>query len=132
MGLRALYNGVIRFTDVKVPRENILGGEGRGLKVALTTLNTGRLTIPAGCVGLMKRCLGYARDWSTERSSGAQPIGKHAAIADKIARIAANAFATGGDDAADRRARRSRQGRHPARSGDVQAVGLRGGVAGRG
>jgi alkylation response protein AidB-like acyl-CoA dehydrogenase len=94
MGLRALYNGVIRFADVKVPREAILGGEGRGLKVALTTLNGGRLTIPAACVGLMKRCLSYACDWSAERVQWGAPIGKHAAIADKIARIAAIAFAT--------------------------------------
>lgn len=93
MGLRALYNGVIRFTNVVVPRAAVIGGEGRGLKVALTTLNTGRLTIPAACTGFMKRCLDYARTWSAERVQWGAPVGKHAAIADKLARIAAHAFA---------------------------------------
>jgi alkylation response protein AidB-like acyl-CoA dehydrogenase len=93
MGLRALYNGVIRFKDVQVPRENILLAEGKGLKVALSTLNTGRLTLPAACTGLAKRCLQITRDWAAAREQWGAPIGRHAAIADKVARMAANTFA---------------------------------------
>ncbi|MCW1921649.1 acyl-CoA dehydrogenase family protein [Luteolibacter arcticus] len=94
MGLKALYNGVIRFTGVKVPRENVVLGEGKGLKVALTTLNTGRLTLPAACVGLLDRCLDIAVTWSREREQWGQAIGKHEAIAGKLADLAADAFAT--------------------------------------
>jgi alkylation response protein AidB-like acyl-CoA dehydrogenase len=93
MGLKALYNGVVRFTNVRVPRENILLSEGKGLRVALTTLNTGRLTLPAACVGLSKKCLDVALEWSGNRVQWGAAIGKHAAIADKLARMAANAFA---------------------------------------
>src|SRR4051812_22986259 len=93
MGLKALYNAVVRFHDVKVPRENIILAEGKGLRVALTTLNTGRLTLPAGCTGLAKRCLEITRKWANERVQWGAPIGKHAAIADKIARMAADVFA---------------------------------------
>jgi alkylation response protein AidB-like acyl-CoA dehydrogenase len=93
MGLHALYNGVIRFTNVRVPRANIVGGEGRGLKVALSTLNAGRLSIPASSIGMAKRALQIAREWGQERIQWGVPIGQHAAVAEKIRRIAAHAFA---------------------------------------
>lgn len=94
MGLKALYNGVVRFTDVKIPVENIVSAPGKGLKVALTTLNTGRLTLPAACVGLLDRSLEMALAWSKRRVQWGQEIGKHAAIAAKLADLAADKFAT--------------------------------------
>lgn len=93
MGLKSLYNAVITLSDVKIPRENIILGEGKGLKVALTTLNTGRLTIPAACTGFMKRCLQICRRFASDRVQWGSPIGHHAAIADKIAKMAAMTFA---------------------------------------
>ncbi len=93
MGLRALENGVIRFTNVRVPKENLILGEGKGLKLALVTLNTGRLSIPAGVTGMAKRCVQIHRAWCGTRSQWGQKIGRHEAIGQKIADTAASAFA---------------------------------------
>lgn len=93
MGIRAIQNGVIRFNNLKVPRENILLGEGKGLKLALMTLNTGRLTLPAASIGSAKQCVAMSRRWAAARVQWGNPIAEHDAIAQKIADMAATTFA---------------------------------------
>jgi alkylation response protein AidB-like acyl-CoA dehydrogenase len=93
MGLRGIENGVTRFHQVRVPAANRLGREGQGLKIALTTLNTGRLSIPGLCVGSGRWSLKIAREWSNARTQWGRPVGQHEAVGKKIAFIAASAFA---------------------------------------
>src|SRR3954471_19836840 len=92
MGLRGIENSETLLEDVLVPAENLIGREGDGLKIALTTLNTGRLALPAICVGVGKWATKVAREWGNERVQWGRPVGKHDAVAQKIAFIAASAF----------------------------------------
>ena len=92
MGLRGIENGLTRLSNVRVPAANRIGNEGEGLKVALSTLNVGRLSLPAVCAGSAKWCLKIAREWSRERVQWGRPVGEHEAVSGKIAFIAATAY----------------------------------------
>src|SRR3954453_20625092 len=92
MGLRGIENSVTMLKDVFVPNENVIGKEGQGLKIALSTLNTGRLALPAICVGVGKWATKISREWAAERVQWGRAVGKHDAVAQKIAFIAGSAF----------------------------------------
>ena len=82
-----------RFHQVRVPAANRIGAEGQGLKIALTTLNTGRLSLPASCAAAGKLALKIAREWSGQRVQWGRPVGEHQAVARKIGFIAATSYA---------------------------------------
>ncbi|MBB5869742.1 alkylation response protein AidB-like acyl-CoA dehydrogenase [Allocatelliglobosispora scoriae] len=92
LGLRGLENSVTRLHDVFVPDEDVIGGEGRGLRIALATLNTGRLSLPAMCVSAGKWCLNVGRRWAAERVQWGAPVAEHEAVASKLAFIAATTY----------------------------------------
>jgi hypothetical protein len=92
MGLRGIENGVTRLHQVRVPAANRIGDEGQGLKIALSTLNTGRLSLPAICAGASKWCVRAAREWAAERVQWGRPVGEHEAVAGKLAFMAATAY----------------------------------------
>jgi Acyl-CoA dehydrogenases len=93
MGLRGIENGLTRFEGVRVPAANLIGKEGQGLKIALTTLNTGRLSLPAVCAGTAKWATQIAREWCGTRVQWGHRIGEHEAVAGKVAFIACTAYA---------------------------------------
>jgi alkylation response protein AidB-like acyl-CoA dehydrogenase len=92
MGLRGIENSVTRFDNVVIPAANVIGKEGIGLKIALTTLNTGRLSLPAICASVTKYSLKIVREWGTQRIQWGIPVGQHDAVAQKIALIAGTSF----------------------------------------
>ena len=93
MGLRGLENSLTVFENVVVPADAVIGKEGMGLKIALTTLNTGRLAVPTMCAGASRYALKIAREFAVTRRQWGQPVGKHDAVAQRLAVIAGTTFA---------------------------------------
>ncbi len=93
MGIRGTATGRFALRDVKVPKENILGPPGKGLKVALTVLDFGRTTFGACCTGAAKTCLRLAIQHANTRKQFDKTLGNFHLVQKKIARIAADAYA---------------------------------------
>ncbi len=93
MGIRGTATGRFALRDVRVPKENILGPLGKGLKVALTVLDFGRTTFGACCTGAAKTCLELAIKHANTRKQFNKTLGNFHLVKKKIARIAADAYA---------------------------------------
>ncbi|HZR06198.1 MAG TPA: acyl-CoA dehydrogenase family protein [Candidatus Udaeobacter sp.] len=93
MGIRGTATARFALRDVKVPKENILGPLGKGLKVALTVLDFGRTTFGACCTGAAKTCLRLAIEHANTRKQFSKTLGNFHLVQKKIARIAADAYA---------------------------------------
>ncbi len=93
MCIRGTWQARIRFTDVRVPRANLLHKEGRGLNVALTCLNYGRCTLSAGMLGGAKRAMDQSVKWSQTRYQFSRPLADFELVKQKIARMSAYCYA---------------------------------------
>ena len=94
MGFRGLENAYLRLTDVRIPAENIIGQIGEGLKIALTTLNTGRISVAAMCLGMAKQVYEPTLSWAAARQQLGDQIGRHELNTHKLAHIATHLFAS--------------------------------------
>lgn len=93
LGVRGIYNGEVHLRDVFVPVEDRLGEEGTGLRRALESLTVGRLTLPAACLGVLKKCLWFARLRAAKRVQYDRPIGEHTDIGAKLVAMASRVLA---------------------------------------
>lgn len=93
LGIRGTATGRLAFHDMFVPKENILGAVGQGLKIALNVLNFGRTTFGASCTGVAKVCVRAAVAHAKKRIQFQQPLAEFELVKKKIAYMAAHAFA---------------------------------------
>jgi acyl-CoA dehydrogenase family protein 9 len=93
MGIRASETRAVYFDNVVVPESNIIGEPGKGFKIAMNVLNTGRLSLGSGSVGAMKTALKLATNQAMNRKQFGDTINNYGLIQEKLARMAANIYA---------------------------------------
>src|SRR5438128_12185845 len=94
MGMPTSNTGMFELTDYAVPAANLLGGEGNGFRVAMGTLVSGRLSVAAGCLGVIEDCLAEAVAYAKQRVQHGKPIAKHQLVQEHIAAIEMDRFAS--------------------------------------
>jgi alkylation response protein AidB-like acyl-CoA dehydrogenase len=87
LGLPTCNTAMFQLTDYAVPTENLLGEEGDGFRIAMTTLVSGRLSVAAGCLGVIEDCLHEAVEYAKAREQHGKPIAKHQLVQEHIAEI---------------------------------------------
>lgn len=89
LGIRSGNTGELFFDQVKVPKENLVGEEGEGFKIAMASLDNGRFTVAAGAVGQIMACLEASVNYCHERETFGKSIGKHQLVQQMIAKMEA-------------------------------------------
>ena len=93
LGLRGQATAELFLDDVRVPESARLGEEGEGFKIAMTTLDKGRVSVAAGCVGLVQACLESSVSYATQRTQFGRPIAGFQLVQEMIADISLDADA---------------------------------------
>ena len=87
LGMPTINTGMFEMTDHPVPVENLLGREGEGFRIAMATLISGRMSVAAGCVGVIEDCLAEVLDYCRTRHQHGKPIGRHQLVQEHVAAI---------------------------------------------
>ena len=93
LGLRGQATAELSFRDVRVPASCLLGSEGQGFSIAMHSLDKGRVSVGAGCVGIIQGCLEAAVDYSRERTQFDRPLASFQLVQDLIADMSVDADA---------------------------------------
>src|SRR5437660_4934374 len=90
MGMPTANTAMFEMNNCPVPLGNLLGEEGNGFRIAMGTLVSGRISVAAGCLGVIEDCLTEAINYAKERHQHGKPIAKHQLVQEHIAAIEMN------------------------------------------